>query len=89
MADQPQIKWLPAEDRHEAFYQGIVRLSLDLHLRDEEIAALTGKMLGYNRAYSPEASSSVPHLVNVFRQNMRQGFTQIKSGVVSPKGDAP
>lgn len=81
----PEIKWLPAEERHEAFYQGLVALSIDLHLRDEEIAALTGKMLGYNRAYAPEASSSVPHLVDVFRQNMRHGFEQIKSGAVTPQ----
>lgn len=85
--ETPEIKWLPADERHEAFYRGIVKLSLELHMRDEEVAALTGKMLGYNRAYTPETASSVPHLVNVFRQNMRQGFTQIKSGAVSPKGD--
>lgn len=82
MTDRPEIKWLPAEDRHEAFYQGLVKLALDLKLRDEEIAALTGKMLGYNRAYAPEASSSVPHLVDVFRQNMRRGFDQVRSGEV-------
>lgn len=83
MAAEPEIKWLPADPRHEAFYQGIVRLAIDLHLRDEEVAALTGKMLGYQRAYVP-ASSSVPHLVEVFRKNMRHGFEQIKSGAVKP-----
>lgn len=82
--ERPEIKWLPAEERHEAFYQGIVALAIDLHLRDEEVAALTGKMLGYQRAYVPE-SSSVPHLVDVFRQNMRRGFDQVKSGEVKPK----
>lgn len=85
MSEHPEIKWLPAEERHEAFFAGIVKLSIDLHLRDEEVAALTGKMLGYNRAYSPETASTVPHLVNVFRQNMRHGFEQVKSGEVKPR----
>lgn len=81
----PEIKWLPADPRHEAFFQALVQLSVTFHLRDEEVAALTGKMLGYNRAYTPDTASSVPHLVDVFRQNMRRGFDQIKSGEVKPK----
>lgn len=85
MTEHPEIKWLPAEERHEAFFAGIVRLSIDLHLRDEEVSALAGKMLGYNRAYTPENSSSVPHLVNVFRQNMRVGFQQVQSGEIKPR----
>lgn len=90
MADHPEIKWLPAEERHEAFYQGIVKMAIELRLRDEEVAALTGKMLGYNRGYAPAASSSVPHLVNVFRQNMRMGFQQVTTGETRerPEGGA-
>jgi hypothetical protein len=83
--ERPEIKWLPAEERHELFFAGIVKLALDLHLRDEEIAALAGKMLGYNRAYTPETSSSMPHLVDVFRKNMREGKRQVESGEVRPK----
>jgi len=81
----PEIQWQPADERYEAFFQGLVKLSVEHHLRDEEVAALTGKMLGYNRAYTPDTASSVPHLVDVFRQNMRRGFDQIKSGEVKPK----
>lgn len=80
----PSIKWQPAEERHEAFYQAIVKAALDLKLRDEEVAALTGRMLGYQRAYAPDASS-VPHLVNVFRQNMREGFIAIKHGDIEER----
>lgn len=85
MSAEPPFKWMPAEEKHEAFYQGLVKISVDLGLRDEEVAALTGKMLGYQRAYSPGTSSSVPHLVEVFRKNMRRGFDQIMSGEVKPK----
>lgn len=84
MSVEPPIKFSPAEPKHEAFYQGLVALAQLNGLRDEEIAALTGKMLGYNRAYNPDASS-VPHLVDVFRKNMRRGYEQIKSGEVQPK----
>lgn len=67
-----KIKTFVADARIEQFFSLLVEASLTLQLRDNEIAAAVGRMLGYNSAISPDASSDF-ELVETFRHNIEAG----------------
>lgn len=79
----PPIKNLAAEAKHEKFFASVVAAALENKLRDEEIAALIGKMLGYQLAFD-SSSSTVPHLIECFRHNIALGYDEVMTGRVKP-----
>jgi hypothetical protein len=78
-----KMKPVVANADHQAFFEAMVDLGQKYHLRDEEMVAIMGRLMGYHIASNPDANTKT-HLLETFGHNMTMASAEYASTKARP-----